>query len=114
MLSGLPQQVWAENHRYQHTTNGNWAKYRGPLNVASVADYLAVSQAERQLSAARQELEAGVAATLVARNRLYRAFGLGGDGGSSSPASVTPSPSSTGAATAVWASRSTRPRPPPP
>jgi len=44
-----------------------------------VADYLAVSQAERQLSAARQELEAGVAATLLARNRLYRAFGLGGD-----------------------------------
>ena len=44
-----------------------------------VADYLAVSQAERQLAQARQELEAGVAATLVARNRLYRAFGLGGD-----------------------------------
>jgi len=39
VLAGLPQQVWAENHRYHHTTNGNWAKYRGPLNVACVTDY---------------------------------------------------------------------------
>jgi len=43
VLSGLPQQVWAENHRYHHVTNGNWARYRGPLNVASVADYQAMS-----------------------------------------------------------------------
>ena len=26
VLSGLQQQVRAENHRYHHTTNGNWAK----------------------------------------------------------------------------------------
>src|SRR4051794_36010365 len=38
VLAGMPQQVWAENHRYHHSTNGNWAKYRGPLNVACVAD----------------------------------------------------------------------------
>ena len=43
VLSGLPQQVWAENHRFHHVTNGNWARYRGPLNVASVADYQAMS-----------------------------------------------------------------------
>jgi omega-6 fatty acid desaturase (delta-12 desaturase) len=48
VLSGLPQQVWAENHRYHHTTNGNWAKYRGPLNVASVTDYLAMSARARR------------------------------------------------------------------
>jgi acyl-lipid omega-6 desaturase (Delta-12 desaturase) len=47
VLSGLPQQVWAENHRYHHTTNGNWAKYRGPLNVGSVADYLAMNERDR-------------------------------------------------------------------
>ena len=48
VLSGLPQQVWAENHRYHHVTNGNWAKYRGPLNVASVADYQAMSVRDRR------------------------------------------------------------------
>jgi omega-6 fatty acid desaturase (delta-12 desaturase) len=48
VLSGLPQQVWAENHRYHHTTNGNWSKYRGPLNVACVADYLAMNDRQRR------------------------------------------------------------------
>ena len=48
VLSGMPQQVWAENHRYHHVTNGNWAKYRGPLNVACVSDYLAMSGPERR------------------------------------------------------------------
>ena len=48
VLAGMPQQVWAENHRYHHTTNGNWAKYRGPLNVACVADYLAMNAGERR------------------------------------------------------------------
>ena len=48
VLAGMPQQVWAENHRYHHTTNGNWAKYRGPLNVACVSDYLAMSKGERR------------------------------------------------------------------
>ncbi len=48
VLAGLPQQVWAENHRYHHYTNGNWAKYRGPLNVACVTDYLAMNTGERR------------------------------------------------------------------
>ncbi len=48
VLAGMPQPVWAENHRYHHTTNGNWAKYRGPLNVARVTDYLAMSDRERR------------------------------------------------------------------
>ena len=48
VLSGLPQQVWAENHRYHHVTNGNWQKYRGPMNVASVADYLSMNARDRQ------------------------------------------------------------------
>src|SRR6201996_5595367 len=48
VLAGMPQPVWAENHRYHHLTNGNWAKYRGPLNVACVADYLAMSVKERR------------------------------------------------------------------
>ncbi len=48
VLAGLPQQVWAENHRYHHVTNGNWARYRGPLNVACVTDYLAMNARERR------------------------------------------------------------------
>ena len=48
VLSGLPQQVWAENHRYHHVTNGNWARYRGPMNVASVTDFLAMNPRDRQ------------------------------------------------------------------
>ena len=48
VLSGMPQQVWAENHRFHHSTNGNWAKYRGPLNVACVSDYLAMDVRERR------------------------------------------------------------------
>ena len=48
VLAGMPQQVWAENHRYHHVTNGNWAKYRGPLNVVCVSDYLAMSERERR------------------------------------------------------------------
>ena len=48
VLSGLPQQVWAENHRYHHVTNGNWAKYRGPMNVACVTDYLAVDARQQR------------------------------------------------------------------
>ena len=48
VLAGMPQPVWAENHRYHHTTNGNWAKYRGPLNVACVSDYLAMDAGQRR------------------------------------------------------------------
>ena len=48
VLAGMPQPVWAENHRYHHTTNGNWAKYRGPLNVACVSEYLAMDERERR------------------------------------------------------------------
>ena len=48
VLAGMPQQVWAENHRFHHVTNGNWARYRGPLNVACVSDYMAMNASERR------------------------------------------------------------------
>lgn len=48
VLSGIPQQVWAENHRRHHATNGNWSEYRGPLNVSCVSDYLALSTGEKR------------------------------------------------------------------
>jgi len=48
VLAGIPQPVWAENHRYHHVTNGNWARYRGPLNVACVSDYLEMDAGQRR------------------------------------------------------------------
>jgi omega-6 fatty acid desaturase (delta-12 desaturase) len=48
VLAGIPQPVWAENHRYHHVTNGNWARYRGPLNVACVSDYLEMDASQRR------------------------------------------------------------------
>ena len=48
VLAGMPQQVWAENHRFHHVTNGNWTRYRGPLNVACVTDYLAMDAGQRR------------------------------------------------------------------
>ena len=35
----MPQYVWSQHHNYHHATNGNWEKYRGPLNILSVSEY---------------------------------------------------------------------------
>lgn len=48
VLNGMPQYVWAQHHRYQHATNGNWAKYRGPLAILSVTEYEALSPQQRR------------------------------------------------------------------
>jgi len=42
LLTGMPQYVWAQHHNYHHATNGNWAKYRGPLAILSVDEYEAL------------------------------------------------------------------------
>lgn len=39
VLVGMPQYVWSQHHNYHHATNGNWEKYRGPLNILSVHEY---------------------------------------------------------------------------
>jgi len=36
---GMPQYVWSQHHNYHHSTNGNWEKYRGPLNILSVNEF---------------------------------------------------------------------------
>ena len=36
---GMPQYVWSQHHNYHHSTNGNWEKYRGPLNILSVKEF---------------------------------------------------------------------------
>jgi omega-6 fatty acid desaturase (delta-12 desaturase) len=54
VVSGIPQYVWSQHHHYHHSTNGNWAKYRGPLNIITVDEYAAMStRQQRQYRSAR-------------------------------------------------------------
>ena len=48
VLSGIPQPVWAQHHHYHHLTNGNWDRYRGPLNVISVDEYAAMTRLQQR------------------------------------------------------------------
>jgi acyl-lipid omega-6 desaturase (Delta-12 desaturase) len=48
LLTGMPQYVWAQRHHYHHSTNGNWSKYQGPLNIISVDKYAAMNEAEQR------------------------------------------------------------------
>ncbi len=48
VFSGMPQYVWSEHHAYHHATNGNWAKYRGPLSIVTVDDYAAMNARQRR------------------------------------------------------------------
>ena len=47
VLSGMPQYVWSKHHMFHHSTNGNWARYRGPLNIVTVDDYAAMTARQR-------------------------------------------------------------------
>lgn len=49
LLSGMPQYVWAQHHNYHHATNGNWARYRGPLAILSVDEYDALSRWQQRV-----------------------------------------------------------------
>ncbi|MGH8759688.1 MAG: fatty acid desaturase [Burkholderiales bacterium] len=48
VISGMPQYVWSKHHAYHHATNGNWSKYRGPLNVASVDEFQALTDKQQR------------------------------------------------------------------
>jgi omega-6 fatty acid desaturase (delta-12 desaturase) len=43
VLCSMPAYVWSQHHQYHHATNGNWAKYRGPLNIIAVDEYAALT-----------------------------------------------------------------------
>lgn len=54
VLSGMPQYVWSKHHMFHHSTNGNWSRYRGPLNIVAVDDYAAMTpQQQRRYRNAR-------------------------------------------------------------
>jgi omega-6 fatty acid desaturase (delta-12 desaturase) len=48
VLSGMPQYVWSRHHQHHHATNGNWAKYRGPLNIIPVDEYAAMTERQQR------------------------------------------------------------------
>ena len=48
VISGMPQYVWSQRHHFHHSTNGNWAKYRGPLCIIPVAEYAALNEAQQR------------------------------------------------------------------
>ena len=48
VLVGMPQYVWSQHHNYHHSTNGNWEKYRGPLNILSVNEYSQLSPSKQK------------------------------------------------------------------
>jgi len=55
VLAGMPQFVWAKHHAYHHATNGNWAKYRGPLDTRTVDEFRAMTgPQQRRYEQARQ------------------------------------------------------------
>jgi omega-6 fatty acid desaturase (delta-12 desaturase) len=48
VLSGMPQFVWARHHAHHHATNGNWAKYRGALNILTVDEFRALTGSQQR------------------------------------------------------------------
>jgi acyl-lipid omega-6 desaturase (Delta-12 desaturase) len=48
VVAGMPQFVWSQHHRFHHSTNGNWSKYRGPLNVIPIEQYAAMSTLQQR------------------------------------------------------------------
>ncbi len=48
VVSSMPQYVWSRHHQHHHLTNGNWAKYRGPLNIIPVDEYAALTARQQR------------------------------------------------------------------
>jgi omega-6 fatty acid desaturase (delta-12 desaturase) len=48
VLTGMPQYVWSQHHQFHHAHNGNWDRYRGPLNIVPVSEYAAMSVTQRR------------------------------------------------------------------
>lgn len=48
VVTGMPQYVWSQHHHFHHSTNGNWAQYRGPLAVIPVNEFAAMSAPQQR------------------------------------------------------------------
>ena len=47
VITGMPQYVWSQHHQFHHANNGNWVRYRGPLNIVPVSEYAAMSASQQ-------------------------------------------------------------------
>jgi omega-6 fatty acid desaturase (delta-12 desaturase) len=47
VVSGMPQHVWSQHHAFHHATNGNWARYRGPLTIVTVEEYAVMTHPQQ-------------------------------------------------------------------
>ena len=56
VISGMPQYVWSQHHNFHHATNGNWAKYRGPLAVLSTEEYDRLTPAQQRAYARARQI----------------------------------------------------------
>jgi len=48
VVTGMPQYVWSQHHQYHHATNGNWARYGGPMDIMAAHDYAAMSAPQQR------------------------------------------------------------------
>jgi len=48
VLCGVPEYVWSRHHAYHHSTNGNWAKYKGPLAVLSSEEFSQLNEKQQR------------------------------------------------------------------
>jgi len=48
VISGMPQFVWSQHHQFHHAHNGNWDRYRGPLNIVTTTHYDAMSAPQQR------------------------------------------------------------------
>ncbi|MGH8516397.1 MAG: fatty acid desaturase [Panacagrimonas sp.] len=56
VIAGMPQYVWSAHHKVHHATNGNWARYRGPLAILSVDEYEALTSPQQRAYARARNL----------------------------------------------------------
>ena len=48
VVTGMPQYVWSRHHQHHHATNGNWDRYRGPLDIIRVDEYEAMAPRQQR------------------------------------------------------------------
>jgi omega-6 fatty acid desaturase (delta-12 desaturase) len=47
VVTGRPQFVWSQHHKFHHATNGNWSQYQGPLDIITTDKYRSLSTKEK-------------------------------------------------------------------
>ena len=48
VITGMPQFVWSKSHSYHHSTNGDWEKFRGALNILTKDEYARLNPAQKR------------------------------------------------------------------